>query len=285
MSFYGIDSWRNVIEILFFSALFYQAALWLKKDHTKNLLPYFYGFIALAFGAHLVHLPSISYILLVSWPVALLLFIVMHQKTLQHNFIALKNIQAPKAPTADWIETLLAHSLSSLNNNSPFYCVIEHTDALDSFIYSPLMIEAPLQKELLTFIKSSNAFNPDAMLWIDAHGMVRGVNCSWRVSFNNSGNNNLDKQNNLQNWLHDTLLHTSNSDLLAFFADPATHSFTLIHRGKIAHHLNAQHLLYQLTKEYKNKQKTVSQAGLSQKTPLSHQAPKQTDSQKQSTQN
>jgi hypothetical protein len=287
MSIYGIDSWRNIVEILFFSALFYQVALWLKKDHTKNLLPYFYGLMLLAFGAHILHLPSISYIMLVSWPIALMLFIVMHQKTLQHNLIALKNIQVSKAPTADWIETVVAHCLTSLNNNTPLYCVIENSDALDTFLHSPLMIEAPLQKELLAFIKSSSSFNPDTMLWVNSHGIVRGINCTWRSYLNNTGTYNssgANSQSYLQDWKNDTLLHTSNTDTLALFADPATRSFTLIHRGKVAHHLNAQHVLYQLTKEYKNRQAqtcnsesntALSQNPASQKASVSHQTPSQ----------
>ncbi len=85
-------NWRDCLEIIFFASLFYYLTLWLKKDKTKNLLPYFYGYCLITFCAYMLELTTVTSLLFLFTPAAVMLFILMHQDTLQRNIVALKHI-------------------------------------------------------------------------------------------------------------------------------------------------------------------------------------------------
>ena len=126
--------WRDPLEILFFITIFYFFSLWLKKDRQKNLLFYFYCYCCVIIIAFYAQLPTLSTMLFLSAPVALMLFILVHQETLQKNFISLKNASAPKILPTDWLEELLRTCLVAINNNKEVLCVIEHRNNLETFL-------------------------------------------------------------------------------------------------------------------------------------------------------
>ncbi len=117
-------TWRDYLEILFFAATFYYVILWLKKDTEKKLLPYFYGYCALTFLTHILHLGTITYCLFLFSPVIIMLFMFMHQDLLQRNMIALKNIAAATKPSQDWLSCIMRNSLKALHDNTPMLIII-----------------------------------------------------------------------------------------------------------------------------------------------------------------
>lgn len=243
---YLLMYWRDIIEILFFSTIFYYSAVWLKKDRSNNLLPYLYGFIVLYSICSVLALSSISYILFYTWPALLMLCILMHQTTLQRNFVALKNITYRQQANSHWLDTLIASCLVSLSNNKPVYCIIEHTDSMHAFIDTDIVLNAPLNKELLALVHASNICNADKMIWITTQGTMQGINCVWRLS-----KNTLTEPNTMHNeWFNQTLLHTHTTDSSAFFGDPASHTFTLITKDTTIQHLSAHKLLQLLIADY-----------------------------------
>lgn len=271
--------WQDIIEILFFSYIFYATALWLKKDRSHNLLPYFYGFILLYSSSYLLNLSSISFMLCYCWPIGIMLFILMHQNGLQRNFVALKNNISLQHSSSPWLETLVASHLLTLSNNKPVYCIIEHTDSLDAFMQTPITIQAPLNKELLELIATSTLFNPHTMIWVTTNGIVHGINSRWRLttpthnSTQNTSHSTNDYTSNTNNssptsnkhsslilheWLNATLQHTPHTDCCAFYGDPASRTFILIIKDKTITHLSAHQLLQILSSEYVSSTKTTS---------------------------
>lgn len=243
MNHFILTYWRDIVEIYFFSTIFYYCALWLKKDRSNNLLAYFYGFMLLHIGSYVLNLSSISTVLFYCWPVIVILFILMHQTTLQRNFVALKKNNSLQHTSSPWLETLISHYLLTLSNNKPVYCIIEHTDSLHAFIQTPINIQAPISKDLLELIHASNTFDPYKMVWVTTQGTLHALNSVWLASIHST-------PIPTHQWLNDSMLHTYNTDSVAFFGDPITNTFTLIIKNKTIPTLNAHQLLQLLTKEY-----------------------------------
>ena len=230
-------SWRDGLEILCFSVLFYYLALWLKKDKTKNLLPYFYGYCLLALTAHVLHLPTVTYFLFLFAPAAVMLFVLMHQDTLQRNIIALKNIAVPQTHHDNWCETLLRTCLIALNNNKEMLCVIEHTDSLQPFIITPFIINAPLNQSLLELLLASPSYEQQQMIWLNSKGTVLGINATWQhvqplqQTFVSSE----------LSWRDDALHYSAKTDALLLHASPATRTFTIAVSGTLLQKLSVHH--------------------------------------------
>ncbi|MDP3889559.1 MAG: hypothetical protein Q8Q25_03395 [bacterium] len=242
--------WHDGIEIFFFSCLFYYLSMWLKKDLHKNLLPYFYGYCLIAFGAYFLELATIRSFLFLFWPATILLFMFVHQQTLQRNLIALKNITVKKEPIKDWIETILRISLHTMNSNKNMYCVIEHTDNISAFINTTLPITAHLDKELLELLFETHSYDPNKMIWINTQGQLCGINATWL------SHHEFDEFNSTE-WEQETLLYTAKTDTIAFHCDPKTHTFTLIIGEKILHNVST-HYMHQLIKNHCTATRTVS---------------------------
>ncbi len=244
--------WRDIVEILFFTALIYYFTLWLKKDRTKNLLPYFFGYCLITFIAWTIQLPTITPLLFAITPAALMIFILMHQETLQRNLVALKNITPATVYTEDWLETLLQSCLVIINKNKHVLCVIEHHDRLDEFITAPLLINARLQKGILELLLESPSYDHRKMIWVDTQGRLRAINGSWKQLQSNKTMYQQDVQ------IEDALLYTAQTDALMFQIDPVTRSFTIVAHEKKFEHVTAHHALQLIKKHIRPSKQTVT---------------------------
>lgn len=218
-------SWRDALEILFFTTIIYYFSLWLKKDRQKNLLGYFYAYCLVAFVAYHAQLSALTFLLAVTSPVMLMLFILMHQTTLQKNFIALRTITPAHKETTDWLETLMRSCLIALNNNKEILCVLEHTDSLQDFLSTPLIFRTPLHEQLLDIIINSNSYTQERLLWITTGGILQGINAQWNTA-------HLSEAHVLSTWQDNALFFTSKTDALVFHLAPNSRLFTIIVHGK-----------------------------------------------------
>jgi DNA integrity scanning protein DisA with diadenylate cyclase activity len=224
--------WRDALEILFFSTTFYYVALWLRKDKQKNLLWYFYGYCICTCLSYYIQLPVVSTFLLICSPIIMMLFIALHQETLQRNFVALKNsIPVPLAKT-NWLEALLRSCLVALNNNTSTICVIEQIDTLAEFLHTPFFINAPVNDDLLNALIASETYRKDTLIWINAQGSIVGMNASWKQISS--------AQKSITTWQDNALIYTTKTDALIVHADPLSRTFTItidgIHHENISPH-------------------------------------------------
>lgn len=232
-----IINWRDIIEIALISSLFYYVALWLKKDRQKKLLPYFYGYCLLAFIAHFAQLATINSLILLSAPLLLIFFALIHQDTLQKNFIALRSITPARRTNADWIEQLIRTSLIAINNNNEILCIIEREDSLATLLESNCLLNADCEQTVLEMLIDSPSFDKKKMIWLNSHGKLRGVNAAWNTPLDVTWF--AESVRELEQWKQAALFFTTKTDALMFQITPLRNSFTLVVRGKLYENIDA----------------------------------------------
>lgn len=248
--FFRYDSffyWRDLLEIFCFALAFYYVALWLKKDKQKNLLPYFYGYCATIFGAHLLKLTTISYTLIMLGPIAAIIFILIHQELLQRNIVALKNITPAKRIHLDWLDTLIRTSVSTINKGKTITCVIERTDSLNSFLSTQLKFDARLEQGLLDILLDSPAFDQHRMIWVNTQAKLIGMNAAWKkITKDQQCAQSAEK---LPTWKQQAIFFTSKTDAIVAQISPASRTFDVVMNGMVVDRMHATKTL-ELIKKY-----------------------------------
>lgn len=225
---------RDIIEIIFYSAVLYAFCRWLKADKTKNILVYFLAYCTLTLLAWVVQLPTLTPLLFSYAPVALLLFIILHEKTLQRNLVSLCTITPAKIQQEDWLDTLLSSSLAVINTNKSITVVIENQNSLEHFLDTPFFINAVMSKGILDILLSSTSYDEQKMVWIDTNARIRGINVAW---INHQEKAQLRPAHALHK--ENSLFYTLQTDAIIFNAHPLNRTFTLIINGHETAHLSA----------------------------------------------
>lgn len=227
---------RDIIEIIFYSAVLYALCQWLKADKTKNILVYFLAYCTLTLVAWVIQLPTLTPLLFSYAPVALMLFIIFHEKTLQRNLVTLCAITPAQIQHEDWLDTLLSSSLAVINSNKSITVVIEHQNSLEHFLDTPFFINAVIGKGILDILLSSASYDDEKMVWIDTNGRIRGINVAWI-------NHHQEKiQKN-------ALFYTQQTDAIVFNAHPLSRTFTLIINAHETAHLSAHQVHAMIKKQ------------------------------------
>lgn len=218
---------RDIAEILIYSSCIFVLCKWLKTDKTKSILVYFFAYCALTLCAWVAQLPTLTPFLCAYAPVALLLFIVLHEKTLQRNMVTLCSITPARVNQEDWLDTLLSACLATINTNKSITVVVEHKDSLDYFLDAPFIINADISKNVLEILLSSTSYDEQKMVWVDTTGKIRGINVAWIAHH--------DKK-------EDALFYSQQSDAIVLSAHPINRTFTLTVQGKETKNIAAHHV-------------------------------------------
>jgi DisA bacterial checkpoint controller nucleotide-binding len=230
---------RDFIEIIIYSSCIFAFCKWLQADKTKNILIYFFAYCTLALSAWLGQLPTLTPFLFTYAPIALLLFIVLHEKTLQRNLVALRTITPAHAVPEDWLDTIISSCLALINTNKTVTMVIEQKDSLDHFLTAPFIINADISKHVLDIFLFNKSYAEDKMVWIDTNGKIRGINVAWIAHKDNT---------------EDALFYTLHSDAIVLTAHPISRTFSVISNGKetkqIAAHQTCALIKQQLRTKY-----------------------------------
>jgi|SRR5581483_10497195 len=237
---------RDVIEVFFYACIMYTFCLWLKADKTKNLLPSFLLYCFVCLVAWFFELNSLSAFLFTYAPVTLIIFIIVHEKTLQRNLIALRAITPIKNTHHDWLDTLISNALALINTNTNITIVIEHTDSLEYFLTVPFVIDAPINKGILNVLLSSSSYNDTYMMWVTSSGIIRGINAQWiqeknKIEPTTTINSFFDKKA--------ALFYSLQSDAIIMHINHYTRTFTCITRGNEVHNISAHDIKSKIQKE------------------------------------
>jgi hypothetical protein len=216
---------RDIVEILFYSSCIFTLCQWLRTDKTKNITIYFFAYCALAVSAWLTQLPTLTPFLFTYAPIALLLFIILHEKTLQRNLVTLCSITPARVEHADWLDTLLSSSLATINANKAITVIIEHKHAFDHFLTTSLNINADIEKNVLDIFLTSSSYDEQKMIWVNTSGKIRGINVTWA--------NNQEKID----------------DAIIFSAHPISRTFSVIINGKETKNLSAHQVHIMIKKQ------------------------------------
>ena len=238
---------KDALEIGFFSLIVYIFSLWLKNDTRNNLLVYFYGYCAVVAFSSLLHLPIITAFLLYTSPLALILFIIFHQETLQRNFITLRKSEISLEHSGDWLEDLIRTNLYAINANKQMICIIEHQTSLKPFLETPFLCDSPVQQKMLIVLLESNGFDCNKMVWCTSHGKLMGINAQWNIHVDSTWQAQSVKE--LPEWQQDALLMTMKTDAIIFKSDPAKRSFDVVVKGIVHQDLSAAQTLAFIKKQ------------------------------------
>jgi hypothetical protein len=231
-------TWKDCLEICFISAMIYQFLRWLKTDQ-KQLLAYFYGYCATTFFAHYTGLAIVSQLLFIGAPVILCIFILLHQQTLQKNYIALKKIVPATTNAEDWIEELMRASLYAMNTSKNVIWIIERKDSLDASLQASCLFYADLKKDLIELLLETQSSSEDTMLWVNQAGKLVAINVQWRSAAESWES---PEMQTLPVWQQQAILMSSKTDTLIVRSCATTRLFTIIGQGKCADNLSAHHV-------------------------------------------
>ncbi len=96
-------------------------------------------------------------------------------------------------------------------------------------IYSPVSLHADLKKGLLDILLDSQSFNHQRMLWVNAHGVVLGMNAQWTtlplLNEQEQGSEELS-------WKDAALFFSSKSDAIILKTNVGKRSFDVVVHGK-----------------------------------------------------
>lgn len=230
--------YKDLIEIFFFSTVIYYLLLWLRKDTQKNLIGYFYAYCFIFFTAHYANLPVIRFALFITAPIVALIFIIMHQETLQKNFVTLTKRAPELLGESHWVDELIKCCLMALNRHREIILVIERNDQLKSLIHAPYFIYAELKKDVFDILLEKHIADNDYMMWINQQGKLVAINCTWRTHLDETWISK-DAQN-MHQWQQSALFITSRTDALMLKVNPLTRSFDLVLGGKILEGMSAE---------------------------------------------
>lgn len=236
--FFGV---KDIIEIIALSSIIYLFSRWLYQDTSKKLLLSFYGYCIVLLCSFSFQLFTLGFILLAAAPAAILLFITVHQKTLQKNFVAFKKVTVTDTVASNWDETLIRECLVVANNNKEITCLIERHESLDQFFVHALPLHGSLDHETLAFITASPLYQEQGMVLISLTGNITAINATWKSPASTpwlTGALNPEKIGE-----HYALFYSTHFDCIALSITPKRRLFTLIVEGKKHENLSATQAL------------------------------------------
>lgn len=228
-------TWRDALEILAFSFIVHRFLRWLNEDQHKNLVLYFYGYCGAVFASHYMHLTILSQTLLIAAPVFLCIFVVMHQHTLQKNFVALKKIQ-PTQATDHWIDELIRASLYAMNKSRNLIWVIERKDSLDAALQAPCLFYADLKKDLVDLLLETQTTH-ETILWAQQTGKLVACNVSWQSNEDQTWLSPEAAQ--LPEWQQQALLVSAKTDAIIVHCCALTRLVSIVTQEKSIDNLSA----------------------------------------------
>lgn len=251
-------TWRDIIEIAFFTVTSYRIVKWLNKDTQKNLARYFYLYCALALGSYYANLHVISLVLFFGAPIVAVLFLILHQQTLQKNFIVTKSLTQKPDASDKWLEEIIQASLRGVNKNKTVICVIERTDALNVFLTAQCTFNAPVTHELLDLLMNTTPDDEMTTLWVSHTGLLIAINPHWHAGYDEIWAS--QQMNPLHRYKQDALLISQKSDAIITVISPETRLFDVLVGGKGFDNISAGYAFSLIKQHIATKQVTKGNA-------------------------
>lgn len=243
---------KDALELLCLSFLCYRWLRWLQQDKQKPLLHYFYSYCALLIISSSLQLTTMLFVLNYSAPLVMMLFVLIHQHTLQKNFVGLYKIKPAQADTADWLQHIIGFCLQAHTDLS---LLLEHTTDMHELINAEISLRAPVSRELLNFIARSPDFNPEQYIYADTQGHVLGINAHWKKPLALTA---LDEQP-----IEKASYYLIDSDGCMIHYTHKTRTFTIVIKQKIYPKLSAAQVLQSMAhylRAAENTQGTIHEA-------------------------
>lgn len=241
-------SWKDIIEISFFSYIIYFFSRWLIKDKKKNLLIPFYSYLSLMFISAYLNFLTISSLLINFSPAAILILIILHQETLQRNYVTAKNLIPAQKITAgnDWLDILMKTCLMAFNHQKEITIIIEQNDVLKEFITTSSFIQADITTGFLSIIIESAGYNSKKYIWLNSTGIVVAINSEINMEIDQTW---LSSIAHLTKQQQESLFISQKTDAIILRSHHENRLFEVTTRSKHYEHLNA-HTTLKILKKY-----------------------------------
>jgi hypothetical protein len=238
-------TWRDILEIFALTYAFYFFIRWLAIDTQKNLIGYFYGYWALLGATYYLQLSTLTPLLLISLPLGIIMLCVLHQHTLQKNFITLKKITVKPTPKAYWVVELVRACVQALHKQKDVVCIIQKNDSLLDFLKIPSFFNSDVTTDLLDMLLSTCPQNPSIFL-IDQNGQLISFNVEITVSLESL---QIPEEEKPLSFLHYQIAFLSTkTDAFIFKSSARTHFFECYLQGTMIEHLTSSQLISFLEK-------------------------------------
>lgn len=234
---------QDCLEILVFIAISYKSLIWLKQDHTKNLLINAYIYIGLLTFAYISSCSILFHTLLIAAPICIIFALIIHQKQLQKNFIlsSKTNLSLQKTPQKNWLESLLQSCLYASHQKKNIVCIIERSQHLQPLLHAPYLLQIPIQEHITNLLLASTKITDNCILWIDDQGIIQSINVSWNHTLINELI--IKPQNTLSLQHEAALLLTEKTDALVFSIDTTFNNNIIWYKGSCIKQNTTQNLL------------------------------------------
>src|SRR3990167_1779212 len=262
LNYFMIFKWTDIIEILVLSTFIFYFSCWLKKDHQKKLLPTFYGICLLFITTHYLHLTTLSSFIFSFSPALITIFILLHQKVIQKNFVAAKNLKPINLQKLDWVQSLVKTLLSAVDSKKEVQCLIECKDLAEEFAKPGIIVNTIIQKDILDYLIDSSQFNTNKFLWINQEGLIKAINSEWNLPEEPV----LLEEKKLSEWEKNSIKISSKLDVITLKTCSITRTFSIIAQGKIIENIftdKAINLIQQFIKksEFNHANNSIKERG------------------------
>lgn len=237
----------DITEIMILTILIYYFSLWLKGDNKKDLLGYFYAYGITMFITYYFQFPIIPNFLFITSPIAIIILIILHQKTLQKNYIAYKRISYQTKKITYWFDELVKSCFIALNKKKEIVCLLERNYSISDFIKTPFTFYADIEKKLFEIILENQILNNNYMIWLNNEGKLVAINTMWNFDIETDFLTN--EMIKLAPWKQKSIFITYKTDAIIFKINPTSRTFDIIVKGKIVEQLNSTHAIDILEKE------------------------------------
>lgn len=194
-----------------------------------------YGYCLMLIGAYLLTLPFIFSLLLSATPIVCILLILMHQETLQKNFVIPQKI-VPALRDSSWIESLIQTCMIASAQNKNLHIVIQHHDDISTYVELGCPVNSFLSKELLLTLVNSSDFHEGSFIYTQSDGTLIAINSSLRNITNKVFSDSVTEQ---ISWQEFALSLSAKTDVVIVKSDRINNTFTVIMRGMITPKLTA----------------------------------------------
>lgn len=244
-SLLSLYNWRDLVEIVLFSTGVYYWLWWLNKDRHYHLIFYFYGYCIAGILFYALALPTLWAVFIGTLPVVLMLFITMHQQTLQ-KLLLMGTAKPATHYSYDWLHEIIAAAMSAHHKKQSMICVIERSYPLHSFIDVSFLLNADTTKELLSLLLATNVKN-NCIFWLDNTGKLRASDIELAYEF--SDDVCQDEQVAAPDWQKKLLLLTQKTDALVVANCLMQREFMVLYEGARYEKLTA-HECFMLLKKF-----------------------------------
>ncbi len=236
----GIFRWFDFFEIALITGIIYRFCIWLKHDRTSFLLGYFYVGCFIFLGAALLNLQAVLEFYRYCWPALLMLFIIMHQKSLQQNYIAARTIE-PETFSAEhgWVHIVMRAAFKALQRKKTLTFLIEGKYQLDDYLTKKIVLQSPIQQTLFDMITESSIIEDNSIVLLNQQGTLKAFNCTWQTLETPQTPAPIDQQSNINTVQPNAVQWTSKTDALVFFAQADSKRITIIAQGTIVKDLTS----------------------------------------------